>query len=76
MNLAVSTITAKGRTTIPAKIRAKLRLKPGDAIAYLDINGAIVIGKIGVVDPGLLRLQEHALSDWRSPEADEAFRDL
>jgi AbrB family looped-hinge helix DNA binding protein len=76
MGLIASKITAKGQTTIPAEIRAKLRLKPGDAVVYRETKGGIVIRKAGVLDAEFLKLQEHALSDWLSPEADEAFRDL
>lgn len=76
MGLIASKITAKGQTTIPAEIRAKLRLRPGDAVVYRETKGGIVIRKAGVLDAEFLKLQEHALSDWLSPEADEAFRDL
>jgi AbrB family looped-hinge helix DNA binding protein len=30
-----STVTKKGQTTIPAKIRAALRIKPGDQLEYV-----------------------------------------
>ncbi len=38
-----STITAKGQTTIPAEIRRKLDLKPGDRILYLEEEGRVRI---------------------------------
>lgn len=38
-----STITAKGQTTIPAEIRKKLALKPGDRILYLEEDGKVRI---------------------------------
>jgi len=38
-----STITAKGQTTIPAEIRKKLGLKPGDRILYLEEDGKVRI---------------------------------
>lgn len=38
-----STITAKGQTTIPARIRKKLGLKPGDRILYLEEEGRVRI---------------------------------
>lgn len=58
-----SKITAKGQTTIPAEVRAKLRLKPGDAVVYRETKAGIVIRKAGVLDAEFLKLQEHALSD-------------
>jgi len=33
------TITPKGQVTIPAEIRAKMKLKPGDKIIYEDRTG-------------------------------------
>lgn len=38
-----STITAKGQTTIPAEIRKRLGLKPGDRILYLEEDGKVRI---------------------------------
>lgn len=76
MDVIARKITVKGRTTIPAEVRAKLRLKPGDAVVYRETKAGILICKAGVLDAEFLKLQEHAFSDWLSPEADEAFRDL
>lgn len=76
MGILASKVTAKGRTTIPAEVRAKLRLKPGDAIIYRQTKAGIVIRKAGVLDAEFLKLLEHALSDWLSAAADEAFCDL
>ena len=76
MGVTVSKVTAKGQTTIPAEVRAKLGLKPGDTVIYRETKTGIVIRKASVLDAEFLKLQEHALSDWLSPEADEAFRDL
>jgi len=36
-----STITAKGQTTIPAEIRKKLNLKPGDRLLYIEEDGKV-----------------------------------
>ena len=76
MNMRASKVTAKGQTTIPAEIRAKLKLKPGDAVVYRETKAGIIIRKASALDSEFLKLQEHALSDWLSPEAEEAFRDL
>lgn len=38
-----STVTSKGQTTIPGKIRKALRIKPGDKLEYLvDGDQAII----------------------------------
>ncbi len=76
MGLIASKITSKGQTTIPAEVRAKLRLKSGDAVVYQQTTAGIIIRKALVLDGEFLKLQEHALSDWHSPEADEDFRAL
>ena len=76
MGISTNKITSKGQTTIPAEVRAKLRLKPGATLVYRQTKAGVVIRKAGVLDAEFLKLQEHALSDWLSPEADEAFHDL
>ncbi len=76
MGIIASKISAKGQTMIPAQVRAKLGLKPGDAVVYRQTKAGMIIRKAGVLDVEFLKMQEHALSDWLSPEADETFRDL
>ena len=42
---AISKITAKGQTTIPQEVRAALKSKPGDLIAWeIDPKGRVVGG--------------------------------
>ncbi|MDH3658731.1 MAG: type II toxin-antitoxin system PrlF family antitoxin [Alphaproteobacteria bacterium] len=38
-----SALTAKGQTTIPAEIRKKLALEPGDRILYLEEDDRVYI---------------------------------
>lgn len=38
-----STVTSKGQTTIPAKIRKALRIKPGDRLQYGLAEGYTII---------------------------------
>jgi AbrB family looped-hinge helix DNA binding protein len=60
-----STVTARGQTTIPAEIRKKLALKPGDRILYLEEDGRVRIvaadKRVGGLK-GLLPTPGHALS--------------
>jgi AbrB family looped-hinge helix DNA binding protein len=43
---AVSKITAKGQTTLPAEIRAALGVTPGDRLRYRTLSdGSVVIEK-------------------------------
>lgn len=37
-----STITIKGQTTLPKDVRAALRLKPGDRVRYMILDGGEV----------------------------------
>ena len=38
-----STVTSKGQTTIPGKIRKALRIKPGDKLDYMVQGDAVTI---------------------------------
>jgi len=38
-----STMTSKGQVTIPADIRAKLRLKPGQRVQFVSLGDAVAI---------------------------------
>lgn len=41
---AISKIDARGRVTLPASLRASLKLKPGDKIAFSQLaNGTIIV---------------------------------
>lgn len=60
-----STITAKGQTTIPAEIRKKLDLKPGDRLLYIEEDGKvrIIAGDKRTKDlKGLLPKPDHPVS--------------
>jgi len=37
------TITPKGQVTIPAEVREKLKLQPGDRITYEDTTAGIIL---------------------------------
>jgi antitoxin PrlF len=50
---AHSTVTAKGQTTIPGRIRKALRIKPGDRLEYSLEGGRVTIR----VYPGLRALR-------------------
>jgi AbrB family looped-hinge helix DNA binding protein len=38
-----SSVTSKGQVTIPAELRAKLGIQPGDRVGFLEENGRIVL---------------------------------
>jgi bifunctional DNA-binding transcriptional regulator/antitoxin component of YhaV-PrlF toxin-antitoxin module len=71
-----SKLSVKGQSTIPGKVRQFLGLKAGDSIGYEFAEGQVVMRKVQALDAAFLRLASESFSDWNSPEADEAFRDL
>ena len=61
--MKVYTITPKGQVTIPVEIREKLKLYPGDKIAYEDTAAGILIKpakKDMIADFGFLKGREHS----------------
>jgi AbrB family looped-hinge helix DNA binding protein len=57
------TITPKGQVTIPAEIREKLKLYPGDKITYVDTSSGVLIKpakKDMLSDFGFLKRREQS----------------
>ncbi|OGS95984.1 MAG: hypothetical protein A3H31_03285 [Gallionellales bacterium RIFCSPLOWO2_02_FULL_57_47] len=74
--MELARVTAKGQATIPKRIREAAHIREGDMLAFdMDSNNRIIIKRIDSVDPELSALQE-TLSEWNSPQDDEAWRDL
>lgn len=46
--MELAKITLRGQITIPADIRKKLRVKDGDAVAFVEENGRIVMENAAV----------------------------
>ena len=69
-------ITTKGQTTIPAPVRKKLGLRPGDFVEFKLAKGGVVLSKADRLDAAFLKLAEETFSDWNSKEDEVAFRDL
>ncbi len=72
----VTKVTTKGQTTIPAKVRAHLGVKPGDWVSFVIDDGRVMLNRVEKLDAGFLKLATESFSDWNAPEAEEAFRDL
>ena len=70
-------ITTKGRTTIPANIRAALQAGPGDMLAW-DMVGANVarVRRIKPVDLQGFEAAQGTLDQWCFTSDEEAYRDL
>jgi len=74
--MVTSKISIKGQTTIPSDIRKFLGLRAGDTIDFERDGDRVVVCKVQALDAAFLRLASESFSDWNTPEADEAFRDL
>jgi antitoxin PrlF len=73
----IAKVTAKGQTTIPQEIRAMLKVKPGDLIAWEAADdGSVHVRRVQPIDLEYLRAVEGTLTEWASAEDEEAYRDL
>ena len=75
--MELARVTAKGQATIPKRIMEAAHIREGDMLAFdLDGNNRITIRRIDpAIDVELSALQE-TLSEWNSPQDEEAWRDL
>lgn len=74
---AVSTLTSKNQTTIPAPVREALDLASGDKLTFEVMeNGAVILRKWAPIDLEFAQAVESTLSEWASPEDQEAYGDL
>jgi antitoxin PrlF len=76
MNKMLGKVTTKGQTTIPASVRKRLGLRPGDFVEFKVGKSGVMLSKADKLDVAFLKLAEETFSDWNSKEDDEAFRDL
>jgi len=71
---AISKITSKGQTTVPQAVRAALKSKPGDLIAWeIDARGNVGVRRIQAAD---LKALEDTLNEWRTDEDEKAYGKL
>ena len=74
---AVSKLTSKYQTTVPAPVREALLLRKGDFLIFeIAEDGLVTVRKAVPRDEGFERAIGAALSEWESAEDDEAYRDL
>ena len=73
--MELARITSRRQTTIPKRIRERANLHAGDVIAF-EIDGThVVLRKVSGRDTYLQGLSE-GMTEWASPEDEEAWRDL
>jgi len=74
---AVSKLTSKYQTTIPAPVRETLMLEKGDSLAFeIGDDGSVTVRKAVPLDVPFEHALGATLSEWESGEDDEAYRDL
>ena len=74
---AVSKLTSKYQTTVPAPVREALSLEKGDALVFeIADDGAVSLRKAVPLDEAYASALHSLLSEWDSPEDDEAYRGL
>ena len=74
--MELAKITAHGKTTIPKSIRKRANLEVGDVIAFEFRGDHLVVHKVAPGQDEHLRGSSRVLSEWISPEDEDARRDL
>ena len=74
--METSRVTSKGQTTIPKPIRDRCGIGQGDLLSFTVEGDRIVVRKVSREDRDYLHGVEATLSEWLSPEDEDAFRDL
>jgi AbrB family looped-hinge helix DNA binding protein len=71
-----SRLSSKGQVTIPAAVREKLHLEPGDTVIYEVEDERAVLRRAEPFDVAYHAALSNTLDEWTSPEDEEAFGDL
>ncbi len=74
--MLISTLTSKGQATIPAEVRKNLGLHAGDKITFEITDHKVTIRKAQPFDFQYHHALASTLSEWDSPEDNEAYHDL
>jgi AbrB family looped-hinge helix DNA binding protein len=69
-------ITSKGQMTVPKRIRDAARLATGDVVLFEVDDGRVTFRKLPAGGDAYLRGVQETLSEWNSPEDEDAWRDL
>ena len=74
--MLASKVTEKYQATIPSEVRNFLRLKKGDRVKFKIEGDKVMVQKLPYVDYEYLDFISNSLTEWSSPEDDEAYNDL
>ena len=74
--MLVSKLSRKGQVTVPKKVRESLKANAGDFIEYEVQGNVVVMRRVEPFDRPFHAALSESLTEWSSPEDEEAFRDL
>ncbi len=74
--MKASKLTSKYQATVPKEVREFLGLASGDGIQWEIEDGRAVVRKLSKLDLEWQKTIETTLSEWSSPEDDEAYGSL
>ena len=66
-----SSMSVKGQTTIPSKVRDYMNISPGDTISYIMENNEVKIQKVKDIDLEWASAVEGTLNEWKGTEDDD-----
>ncbi len=69
----IARITSKGQITIPKKVRDSAHLAEGDLVAFFVEGNHVQFRKLAPGGDDYLRSVQATLSEWNSPEDEEAW---
>ena len=74
--MEIARITARGQTTIPKRIRDQMGLRDSDVISFEVEDDHLIVRKVTRAQDDYLQGLSATLSEWGSPEDEDAWRDL
>jgi antitoxin PrlF len=77
--MIISKLTTKAQTTIPQPVRLALGVREGDELAYLIVDGRVILTKASarmISRNGPLEEPFAICREWPSPEDAEVYADL
>ena len=74
--MELARVTARGQTTIPKRIREAANLQVGDVLAFELDGNRLMVRKVTPERDEYLEGLSEVMSEWCSPEDEEAWRDL
>lgn len=77
MEIATAKLTSKSQASIPAKVRKRLNLAPGDTVAYeLADDGNVRLRKAQPLDAAYSAALSETLSEWAGDNDEQAYAGL